>query len=468
MSGLVNANSYRLPFANGVFHCAVTSIPYWGLRAYTDNPSQVWGGNVTCVHEWATQKYRLQDSGGDGMDGNLKGTRHNQAQTRLGSLYAGSCSKCGAWLGCYGLEPSLDLYVANTVAIMREVARTLRDDGTLWLNIGDCYATAPNGRSAAKTKAAGADDRTFRDKPFSTVGNGLKPKDLCGVPWRVALALQADGWWLRRDVIWSKSNPMPESITDRPATSHEYIFMLTKAERYYFDMEAVKEPVTGQAHHRGEGLNPKTRVPTGWDTGPGSHHDIDGRYPMPRQNESFAKATNDLVDSRNLRSVWTINPQAYSGAHYATYPEALAERCILASTSAKGVCPKCGAPWKRVIEREHIGDLRAGRRHLDQQEGKNSYPAMPKNRKAPVTTGWAAACDCGEANPIPARVLDPFVGSGTTVASARRLGRQGYGVDLSLVYLRENALPRAMGQQTAESIGTLPLFSKSKSESAHA
>jgi DNA modification methylase len=161
-------------------HCVVTSPPYWGLRDY-------------------------------GVVGQL------------------------------GLEPSLAEHVETMRSVFAEVRRVLRADGTLWLNYGDSYATAPNGRSAADTKAAGRDDRTFRDKPFSTVGNGLKAKDLCGTPWGVAFALQADGWWLRSDIIWSKPNPMPESITDRPTKAHEYVFLMSKSERYFYDAEAIKE-----------------------------------------------------------------------------------------------------------------------------------------------------------------------------------------------------------------------------------
>jgi DNA modification methylase len=130
-------------------------------------------------------------------------------------------------------------------SVFAEVRRVLRKDGTLWLNYGDSYAAAQNGRSARDTKIYGHDNRTFRDKPFSTITDGLKPKDLCGMPWRVAFALQADGWWLRSDIIWSKSNPMPESITDRPTKAHEYLFLLARSERYFYDAEAIREPCDG-------------------------------------------------------------------------------------------------------------------------------------------------------------------------------------------------------------------------------
>jgi hypothetical protein len=472
VSGLANANAAQLPYANGVFHCVVSSIPYWGLRAYTDNPPQLWGGDPACAHKWKSFTRPGKTGGHNSPKQQTKGAAN---YGEFASVDQSTCTRCGAWLGSYGLEPTLEQYVANTVLIMREVARVMRDDAVLWLNIGDCYATQVNGRSAADGKATGQDDRTFRDKPFSTVGNGLKPKDMCGVPWRVALALQADGWWLRRDVIWSKPNPMPESISDRPATSHEYIFMLTKAEHYYFDMEAVREPVTGSTHtrisqnlanqvgsFRANGGN-KTNGPTKAVIR-GSNRKIADTDSGVRANHSFEGALALPVTNRNLRSVWTIATQPYSGAHFATYPDALAERCILASTSAVGVCAECGASWARVTEREFYGDSRKegyqqdkikGRGHL--RRGSHSNKTEDINWKPPITTRWAPTC-AHDAPTVPARVLDPFVGSGTTVAAARRLGRRGYGADLSLTYLLENALPRAMGRNTDASIATLPLF----------
>jgi DNA modification methylase len=152
--------------------------------------------------------------------------------------------------GQFGLESTWEMHVAVMCDIFDEVRRVLKLQGTLWLNYGDSYATSVNGRSAADTKATGNDDRTFRDKPFSTVGGVLKPKDLCGIPWRVAFALQDRGWWLRQDIIWSKPNPMPESIRDRCTKAHEYLFLMAKSERYYFDQEAILEPVSPNTHAR--------------------------------------------------------------------------------------------------------------------------------------------------------------------------------------------------------------------------
>lgn len=227
------------------------------------------------------------------------------------------------------------------VEVFREIRRVLRKDGVAWVQMGDCYATSPNGRSAAAVKAGKHDDRTFRDKPFSTAGAEFKAKDLVGQPWALAFALRQDGWWLRRDIIWSKPNAMPETVHDRPATAHEYLFLLTRSARYWYDAEAIKEPVTGNSHPRGDGINAKIKVPGGWDTGDGNHGSIhrEGRGKpeyRPRQNESFSSAVNGLVETRNKRSVWTVPIEGFDGKHFATFPTTLIEPCIIAG------CPEGG------------------------------------------------------------------------------------------------------------------------------
>lgn len=299
-------------------HCVVTSPPYWGLRDY-------------------------------GVDGQL------------------------------GMERTLGEHVETMADVFRDVRRVLRKDGTLWLNYGDSYATAPNGRSAADVKALGKDDRTFRDKPFSTIGpiydpNGgqvpdnknpkaragatdnkgnkgsdfggriraggvLKPKDLCGIPWRVAFALQADGWYLRQDIIWSKPNPMPESVTDRCTKAHEYIFMLTKSARYHYDAAAIAEEAS-----RAEWAYETATTPGNKDRKDGgcTQRKTDKQRGHSRRHAGF----NDRWDAmekaeqcsgkRNKRSVWNVATAPFSEAHFATFPPALIEPCILAG------CPKGG------------------------------------------------------------------------------------------------------------------------------
>ncbi|WP_409934622.1 DNA-methyltransferase [Mesorhizobium amorphae] len=215
--------------------CVVTSPPYWGLRDYGTGRWE--GGDPNCDHRSPTMR-----EGRNEDRASLAGSvATNNAQLRL--AHDAPCGKCGAVKvdAQIGLEPTLNEHLDAMVRVFEAVKRVLKPSGTLWINYGDCYATSPNGRSAADTKAIGNDDRTFRDKPFSTIGGVLKAKDLCMVPNRLAIALQEAGWWVRSEIVWAKPNPMPESIRDRPATSHEKIFLLTKAARYWYDAEAVRQ-----------------------------------------------------------------------------------------------------------------------------------------------------------------------------------------------------------------------------------
>ena len=222
--------------------------------------------------------------------------------------------------GQIGLEPTPDEYVSQMVAVFREVRRVLRDDGTLWLNIGDTYAGGGRCGNPASSPWEGFVGNTAREAAVTKVAGedrlwGAKPKDLLGIPWRVAFALQADGWYLRSDIIWHKPNPMPESVTDRPTKAHEYVFLLTKSARYYYDAAAIAE----EAIHHG-------RVVEYDGTQKNSAAALD-----PRMRTRIA-SNRTVGQSRNARSVWPIATQPYKGAHFATMPPALAERCIKAGT----------------------------------------------------------------------------------------------------------------------------------------
>ena len=208
-------------------HCVVTSPPYWGLRDFGIPPS-VWGGDPDCQHDFHCERVATEIGRGNwaqGMNGRGEvqpgGADAKREPIRAVAL-RGFC-RCGAWRGTLGLEPDASMYVDHMVEVMREVRRVLRRDGTVWLNLGDGHAASVNGRSAAATKMLGRDDRTFRDKPIATTGFGLKPKDLCMMPARVAIALQGDGWWIRSEIIYAKPNPMPESARDRPTRAHEQV-----------------------------------------------------------------------------------------------------------------------------------------------------------------------------------------------------------------------------------------------------
>jgi DNA modification methylase len=229
--------------------------------------------------------------------------------------------------GQLGLERTPEEYTANMVEIFREVRRILRDDGTVWLNIGDCYATGAGKAEIPGGGYRGSHDDAKRPKwagPYCQPNRmpipGLKPKDLIGIPWRLAFALQADGWYLRSEIIWNKPNPMPESVTDRPTKSHEQIFLLAKSERYYYDAEAIKEPATDTGRINGRD---------------GRNEDASAR--PPGTNPRTLKRLDYTEIGRNKRSVWTVTTNAYPGAHFATFSEELIEPCIKAGCPAGGL-----------------------------------------------------------------------------------------------------------------------------------
>ncbi len=213
-----------------------------GLRDY-GLPPLVWGGDEGCEHEWRETVENKRGAGGEREYGSYDGaTGRGPAPVLPASQF---CQLCGCWRGSLGLEPTPDLYVAHMVEVMREVRRVLRDDGTLWLNLGDSYANPGKGGAwdAGRTQATSKNSRTahkYAEQPNRGDLPGLKPKDLVGIPWRVAFALQRDGWYLRIAMPWIKKNPMPESVTDRPTTAHEYVFLLSKSKKYYYDQEAVR------------------------------------------------------------------------------------------------------------------------------------------------------------------------------------------------------------------------------------
>ena len=290
-------------------HCVVTSPPYWGLRDYG---TATWeGGDESCDH---------LEKRGTTRGGPHSTITGGQDTTAHAGNYRETCGKCGATRidSQLGLEPTPEAYVANMVAVFREVRRVLRDDGTLWLNIGDSYAgSGMTGGTKSKEGSAKRTERMFHGNRRDTVP-GLAQKQLIGIPWRVAFALQADGWYLRSDIIWSKPNPMPESVTDRPTKAHEYLFLLAKSPRYYFDPDAVRE----HAEHR-EWRDDRSNAITAYPGSPNRYSDGPSGYPTP-------------TAGRNIRSVWTIATEPYPGAHFATFPRKLVEPCV------KAGCPEGG------------------------------------------------------------------------------------------------------------------------------
>ena len=365
--------------------------------------------------------------------------------------------------GQIGLEPTPSEYVAKLVEVFRQVWRVLRDDGSVWLNLGDSYAA----------------NRSYQvpDQKWGDVGNsmgfrvpeGLKSKDLIGIPWRVAFALQADGWWLRGDIIWHKPNPMPESVTDRPTKAHEYLFLLAKRERYFYDAEAIKEPAVTDDMRRPYGSQgawqmdgrPVEQRPNGKPRTAGNKtHKYVAEYEQSDSEEHRTKAgLLKVADvpwySRNRRSVWTIATKPYSEAHFATYPVDLVEPCIKAGTSAHGCCEACGAPWVRVVERTDEIDQSAKSSRFDKgKTGVNGNGRVQEgDRYVKRPTGWEPSCSCGAAT-VPCTVLDPFNGSGTTGVAAIGLGRQYIGIELNPEYIE--MAHRRIGKTQPALIGIAP------------
>ena len=235
-----------------------------------------------------------------------------------------------------GLEPTPEQYVANMVSVFREVRRVLADDGTLWVNIGDSYAsTAPGTRNAPQTKGSKTNPEQWGNFRPDLRNQGIKPKDLIGIPWMLAFALRADGWFLRQDIIWHKPNPMPESVRDRCTKAHEYMFLLSKSERYFIDPDGMKEPAV------------KGAAGSEFHTGKTGAHQMGRASTKPRKqnstNDSFVpgatahgglhrEGSDREPETRNRRSVWTVATRPYKGAHFATFPPALIEPCILAGS----------------------------------------------------------------------------------------------------------------------------------------
>ena len=352
--------------------CCVTSPPYWGLRLYKGNQDLEWG----------------------------------------------------TWNGQLGLEPTPELYLAHLVQIFREVKRVLRPDGVAWINVGDSYFGSGQGKGSDHGKAVTTDNDI---SPPKYSGNGiLKPKDLCLIPFRLAIALQMDGWWVRSVIIWQKPNPMPESVKDRPTESHEYILMLTKSAKYYFDMEAVKEPA------KDWGVRDRSNFRNGTSDSMLKHHGLDN--------------CNNAASGRNLRSVWTFPTASYRGSHFAVFPEALPERCIKAATSEVGHCSRCGMPWVRVVEKKsssfniRVRDAKAGRATSEEgyqatQKEMDNYQGNHPEQGYQKTIGWKAQCTCN-ALAEPDIVLDPFGGTGTSAWVAKKLGRKAVIYELSEEYCK--------------------------------
>ena len=313
-----------------------------------------------------------------------------------------------------GMEDTPEEFVDNLVKVFREVKRVLRDDGTVWLNLGDSYSSGGRTTTTNQSLRGNKDYGVTRPKP----SKGIKPKDLIGIPWRVALALQQDGWYLRQDIIWHKPNPMPESVKDRCTKAHEYIFLLSKNVKYHFDNEAIKED---SKYHGKDKRSDKGNI----------------RYEGKRTSNKNTKAQQSFVTinpKKNKRSVWTITTKPFKGAHFATFPKDLIEPCVLAGCPEK-ICFGCGKPYERVMQRPK--QLEVDRNKRSGLDDRKVGGVLDKyNREnPPIDLGLQKQCDCETNETKAGTVLDPFGGSGTTGIVAVNHNRHAVLCELNQEYI---------------------------------
>lgn len=444
-------------------HTVVTSPPYWGLRTY-GTTGQVWGGDPAHAHDWALTAPR-RGKWGKFAGGTLRGNGLEACEVGSGE----SCS-CGAWRGELGSENDPDLFVAHLADVFEEIRRVLRPDGSAWLNLGDTYnAASPVRVNAGKKwqRATDPDYVRFEDQKTrpSRAARGLKPKDLVGIPWRVAFELQRRGWYLRAEAIWSKPNPMPESVRDRPTRSHEQVFLLTRRSKYYWDADAASTPVVESVAERAEAAVAGLRPSTIREVLDGYTGEATKDYASAGAQDPSAVKARIIAGKRarleagetlqaNLRSVWTIPTQPYRGAHFATFPEALVDTCLRATAPRWGTCATCGTPWRRRIHR--TGGTTGNDWHPVKGTARGRVRNASDSLRERSTDGTyersysEAGPTCGHAGPTaPPLVLDPFAGSGTVLEVARSRGCRSIGIELKPEYA-ELARKRAGPYDLAE------------------
>lgn len=426
----------RLP-AQSV-HCVVTSPPYFWQRDYGTGKWR--GGNPRCRHQLEPQ----------------------QRVCRCGATYRDRQ---------VGLETTPEGFAHKLVKIFREVRRVLRDDGVAWLNLGDSYAAQPTRRKSFCKSGKSGNWGLHGHVDGSLIANrrpkvaGIKKKDLIGIPWLVAFALREDGWYLRSDIIWAKGvsfcptyvgGTMPSAIKDRPTKSHEYLFLLTKTEHYFYDKYAIAEKSTYAEHHaKYQGTYTCHKIEAMQQSNTPGRDQYQEGLRRPAVNPQI----------RNARTVWTIPLEPSREEHYAQFPQKLVEPCIKAGTSEQGCCPKCGAPWVRVVKTSSHGQAQAtdakDRRGAPNVRGKSIQSAKRVSNRVFSSAqlyGWKPSCKCGrKREPVPCTVLDPFSGSGTTGIVALQLHRRYIGTELSRKYVRvsRHRLRRAARSARAQ---LTPLF----------
>lgn len=451
-----------------------TSPPYFGLRSYQGDQDVEWpevrfrlnewspeivypGCDPDCAHEWVDKSYRPTGHADNGeTSSGLEGGKKTQSQTQRGVIRQAWCARCGGWRGALGMEPDPVMFIGHLVIIFRELRRALHDTGILWAVIGDSYnGSGGYGGDNTPTALKGSKQTTNvgSHKKIASRVNGLKPKDLMGIPWLFAMAMRADGWYLRSAITWCKGNAMPESVVDRPTGATEMIFLLTKSQGYSYDADAIREPYSANSLSRykyefGHGEAART-----------------AKSPATGDGNGFSADQNPK--GRNRRNWWVVNTQAYKAAHFAVFPEKLVEIMVKAGSSEKGVCPKCNAPWRRAVERKANYEKRQGRGQpngvIDQVDSSGWKPATITD------AGWRPTC-AHESEPVPSVVLDPFMGSGTVALVAAKLGRRYIGFEISEEYIKlAHERLQAISKEPRRKVGkgkseyeTLPLFMETK------
>ncbi len=484
-------------------HMSVTSSPYYGLRSYNTEPI-IWDGDLNCQHEWGEVHppgYRSSDTNPGALQSEGNKNRQN--------LKSDICSKCGAWKGELGQEPTPEMFVRHLTTIFHELKRVLRNDGVFWMNIGDSYCGSGIGhKDTGKAVYEGSDyDLAAKNR---TKINGIKSKNLIGIPWMLAFSMRADGaaspqtmytvekikssllqdydtwdevpkhtkrtiedldeewlkaskggWYLRSDIPWVKRNSLPSSVTDRPGSSIEHVFLFSKSPKYYYDhiatMQLSSESYNKDKRPRGvirQCVNPNSKYPDEGqfkkqdNTGNETYTGFNARYEpngfglrYMRDSDFFFKTWQGLLHNEDGEPMaLVVNPKPYRGAHFAAYPINLVTPLILAGTSEKGVCPHCGAQWVRVTKKGEFKNQSWGGEHI---KGQNAVGGVGETSCLKtggvcetITVGWQPSCNCANNVPVPATVLDPFSGSSATGVACKLHNRDYIGIELNPEYVK--------------------------------
>lgn len=380
--------------------------------------------------------------------------------------------------GQIGMEETPEKFIRKLVRIFNEVYRVTTKDGTLWLNIGDSYNNNSIGNrnelySNGRKKKSQIGKRT--DTYKRGILKSLKQKDLISIPWMLAFALRKSGWYLRQDIIWHKPNPMPESVTDRCSKAHEYVFLFSKSKKYFFDNYAIQEVATGFDNRKDIFTKGSQKYSNGYFPSDVKNQSVALKRHLwwrfknlqenGQQNHSMHERraegqADEVYPFRNKRSVWTVPTQAFSEAHFATFPERLAWLCISAGSSEQGCCSKCHKQYTRVLKPTeeyakilgkgyfaHANDAEAGMQQMRGNGVSEKLKSAGSNCAQYESVGWKAGCKCKDAEIIPAVIFDPFAGAGTAPLVGRKLQRNFYAIELKPAYkkLSDDRLKKELG-----------------------